>query len=95
MFSVVADWIFGCSHRHTSFPITVRRSTGNGKHSVSAETYVVCLDCGKRFAYDWAEMRVTKQPVVVPESIRAGRGSGAGVPLPAANRLLHRLVHHT
>lgn len=21
-------------------------------------TYVVCLDCGKEFAYDWKEMRV-------------------------------------
>jgi hypothetical protein len=21
-------------------------------------TYVVCLDCGKEFAYDWQEMRV-------------------------------------
>jgi hypothetical protein len=23
-------------------------------------TYVVCLDCGKEFAYDWEEMRVVK-----------------------------------
>jgi predicted transcriptional regulator len=23
-----------------------------------ASTYVVCLDCGKRFAYDWKEMRI-------------------------------------
>ncbi|HWR16758.1 MAG TPA: hypothetical protein VN577_18170 [Terriglobales bacterium] len=21
-------------------------------------TYIVCLDCGKEFAYDWKEMRV-------------------------------------
>jgi hypothetical protein len=21
-------------------------------------TYVVCLDCGKEFAYDWAQMKV-------------------------------------
>lgn len=23
------------------------------------QTYVVCLDCGKEFAYDWDEMRLS------------------------------------
>ena len=95
MLSSVAEWIFGCSHRHTSFPMTVRKGARNGNHSVSAETYVVCLDCGKRFAYDWAEMRITKQPEVAVESTRAERGSRTRAPFPAANRLLQRLVHHT
>ena len=26
----------------------------------SSEIYVVCLDCGKHFEYDWATMRVVK-----------------------------------
>jgi predicted transcriptional regulator len=25
-------------------------------------TYVVCLDCGKEFGYDWREMRVVFSP---------------------------------
>jgi hypothetical protein len=25
-------------------------------------TYVVCLDCGKEFAYDWQEMRIVEEP---------------------------------
>jgi len=25
-----------------------------------ATNYVVCLDCGKQFAYDWTEMRVVR-----------------------------------
>jgi hypothetical protein len=25
-----------------------------------AAHYVVCLDCGKKFAYDWSEMRVVR-----------------------------------
>ncbi|MGZ4827853.1 MAG: hypothetical protein ACXVY9_10845 [Terriglobales bacterium] len=37
-----------------------------GQQSLSAdvkETYVVCLDCGKEFAYDWQEMRfVSSRP---------------------------------
>jgi hypothetical protein len=39
---------FGCSHRKLSWPQTpvnrMRRPTG--------EPTVVCLDCGKRFAYE-------------------------------------------
>jgi hypothetical protein len=30
----------------------------NGTHR---GTYVVCLDCGKEFAYDWRTMRVGQQ----------------------------------
>ncbi len=26
----------------------------------ASETYVVCLDCGRQFAYDWDHMRVGK-----------------------------------
>jgi hypothetical protein len=28
--------------------------------SESSHPYVVCLDCGKQFEYDWANMRVVK-----------------------------------
>ena len=54
MFSTLADWLLGCSHRQTSFPITRR-----GERT---QTYVVCLECGTRIPYDWTEMRLAKQP---------------------------------
>jgi hypothetical protein len=50
MFQSVFNALFSCSHRRTTFPQTPgRRGT---------RTYVVCLDCGKEFAYDWAAMRI-------------------------------------
>ncbi len=57
MMQSLLNVIFGCAHRRTTFPITPGR---RGAASVSGRhgTYVVCLDCGKEFGYDWAEMRL-------------------------------------
>lgn len=50
-----------CSHHNTSKPFAAAvagdsnadwGAVGNGP-----DHYVVCLDCGKKFAYDWANMR--------------------------------------
>jgi len=49
MLENLINLLFRCQHRNLSRPM------GTG------ETYVVCLDCGKRFAYDWKEMRVGAQ----------------------------------
>jgi len=50
---------FGCGHQRTTFPQTPPPRVGAvGRVSAVAGTYVVCLDCGKEFAYDWAHMRV-------------------------------------
>jgi hypothetical protein len=50
--------LIGCSHRTTSFPFTPRRRLdSNASRTV---TYVVCLDCGRKFEYDWQEMRIRK-----------------------------------
>jgi len=35
-------------------------------------TYVVCLDCGKEFAYDWKAMRVG-EAVDAPPAARAAQ----------------------
>jgi hypothetical protein len=46
------NWAFGCSHRKTSFPLSVR--TGGrlgGPSERSAQVYVVCLSCGQRLAH--------------------------------------------
>ncbi len=29
-----------------------------GRSAGAAPTFVVCLDCGQRFEYDWKQMRV-------------------------------------
>lgn len=52
------DSLFGCSHRHLSFPITIRGVRHRNTAAALSGTYVVCLDCAKQFAYDWDEMKV-------------------------------------
>ena len=94
MFLTLADWLFGCSHRNTGFPITYRTQGGSREQSQSAETYVVCLDCGKRLAYDWANMRIIRQPAADSRR-RAETESQASRPFPSMSGLLDRLVHHT
>ena len=54
----IMDILFGCWHRHYSFPIT----TGKGSE---ARTYVVCLGCGRELPYSWEEMRVVEDEVEV------------------------------
>ena len=55
-----------CSHRKTSQPFaaaTVGRSVGGSDWDPVGPTgmhYVVCLDCGQKFDYDWKEMRVIR-----------------------------------
>lgn len=57
----LADRLFDCSHRRTSFPITRRASvSADGQRNThQAETYIVCLECGRHFKYDWTTMHVT------------------------------------
>lgn len=46
-----------CSHKRFSFP----QSQRPGKRIAAARltgTYVVCLECGSEFAYDWDKMRI-------------------------------------
>ncbi len=54
------DLLFGCSHKNYTFPITVRAGRRNNT-ATAARTYVVCLDCGKEFSYDWKEMKVVQR----------------------------------
>jgi hypothetical protein len=55
-----------CSHKKlsqpfaASAPVSMRRAV-NSDWDVPApagQHYVVCLDCGHKFEYDWANMRV-------------------------------------
>lgn len=55
------DMLFGCSHKRCSFPITVRGKQRRSPAASLTGTYVVCLDCGHEFAYDWNEMKMVNQ----------------------------------
>jgi hypothetical protein len=48
--------LFQCRHRHLTRPFTPATDRG-ASHD---ETYVVCLDCTKQFAYDFQKMRIGK-----------------------------------
>ena len=74
MLNSILETLFGCSHRTTSFPLTAARQIAGrsatpigNRHS----TYVVCLECGKEFSYDWNTMRVVDDGAADLE-IRAG-----------------------
>jgi hypothetical protein len=63
MLSRLLTALLGCSHRRTTFPLTPTRKSGRTR-----ETYVVCLDCGTEFEYDWQEMRIQKLVKVIPQA---------------------------
>jgi hypothetical protein len=54
----LVEMFFGCWHKNYSFPITAKRGQRRTPAAALTGTYVVCLDCGKEFAYDWQEMKV-------------------------------------
>ena len=58
MIAKVLDAVFGCRHARYSFPITVRAGSRRTPQAQRTGTYVVCLDCGKEFRYDWHEMKI-------------------------------------
>src|SRR4051812_23066004 len=56
MIDTLLNLMFRCSHRRLTRPVTPVSKAG----VPHGETYVVCLDCGKQFAYDLKEMRIGK-----------------------------------
>lgn len=62
MFSFVSS-LLGCGHHHCTFPITAAKPSPNlSDGKLSTSTYVVCLDCGKEFPYDWQKMKMVASP---------------------------------
>jgi hypothetical protein len=61
MLNSLLESLFGCSHKATTFPLTLSRNSA-GAYSASTGSYrgayVVCLECGKEFGYDWNSMRI-------------------------------------
>jgi hypothetical protein len=62
----ILDALFGCWHKRISFPQTSKPGQRRCEAAMLTGTYVVCLDCGTEFAYDWKKMRILspieKQP---------------------------------
>ena len=54
------DLMFGCPHKRFSFPITVRGVRRQSEAPFPTGTYVVCLECGHEFPYDWNTMKVMR-----------------------------------
>jgi len=61
MIASFLDVLFGCCHKRYSFPITVKSAQRRSEAASVTGTYVVCLDCGREFAYDWREMKVVSR----------------------------------
>jgi hypothetical protein len=87
--------ILGCSHKRTTFPLTpsVKSKLSEG---VRSRTYIVCLNCGEEFEYNWKEMRIGSSARKLPVSptdlrteqtvalLNAGGRSAGGESLPCA-----------
>jgi len=57
MFDALLNYLFGCSHKRTTFPLTLAAKFSNRQRT----TYISCLNCGVEFVYDWKHMRVGPQ----------------------------------
>ncbi|MFZ1919242.1 MAG: hypothetical protein WAU58_16840 [Terriglobales bacterium] len=72
MFAKIMDTVFGCRHSRYSFPMTIRAGSRRAINGARTGTYVVCLDCGHEFGYDWQEMKIagsqTNRPMAIATS---------------------------
>lgn len=58
------DFMFGCMHSNYSFPLTPKDRQHPEAASLTG-SYVVCLECGREFPYDWRQMKIVTQPAPV------------------------------
>jgi len=75
---------FGCFHKKTSFPFTLPLKVRQSNRV--ANTYVVCLDCGREMPYIWREMRIVKERRRAQKGERSRRACSA----PASVETVHR-----
>ena len=82
---------FRCTHPRTTFPMTpVRKKTAGGESETPPETYVVCLECGKQFAYDWENMRIGRA-VDISDGPRASEPETSKIPFRTKSKLRYLL----
>ena len=84
MIDTVLNLLFRCPHRRLTRPVAPVTKAGQ-PHS---QSYVVCLDCGKQFAYDVLEMRIGK---AIDRSHDAGV-LPPGMPKPRKSALKYALL---
>jgi hypothetical protein len=53
--------LFFCRCTRLGMPITVPNGRKIGQWK-AGQTYIVCLDCGTEYPYDWKDMRRLEQP---------------------------------
>ncbi|HZP18521.1 MAG TPA: hypothetical protein VFB00_11175 [Terriglobales bacterium] len=75
MFSKLLDVLFGCRHVSYSFPMSARAVKQHPSAGSLTGTYVVCLECGKEFAYDWKTMKVMGESASRHAEIRSSFAS--------------------
>lgn len=78
MITSLVDVLFGCWHKNISFPLTNRSAQRRTEAAAVTGTYVVCLDCGKEFPYDWQQMKVVSSKVeAIPETAERAHAEAA------------------
>lgn len=65
------EMLFGCWHKNFSFPITQKPGLRRSEAASLTGTYIVCLDCGKEFPYDWQGMKVVAARSAQAKSLAA------------------------
>jgi hypothetical protein len=56
--ATLVEMLFGCWHKNYSFPRSNKSGGWRSPAAALTGMYVVCLDCGKEFPYDWKEMKI-------------------------------------
>jgi len=72
MFTKLLDVLFGCRHSSYSFPMSARAVKQHPAAGSLTGTYVVCLECGKEFPYDWKTMKLMSPNASRRATLRTG-----------------------
>ena len=70
MIDSLLNTLLFCAHRRTTFPMTSRPRNASSTVAIGKRTYVICLDCGKEFSYNWEEMRIVAAEPLADWGIR-------------------------
>jgi len=81
MLAKIMDTVFGCRHSRYSFPMTIRAGSRRATNGVRTGTYVVCLDCGREFGYDWQDMKIAGSRTDGTRAIAASQAREVARPL--------------
>jgi hypothetical protein len=78
MINAFLNILFPCRHRNLSRPVGSTTKRGEPP----SQAYVVCLDCGKRFAYDFKDMKMGRVIESAPVPDRLNVPPGKRTPRP-------------